>query len=277
MKPFERKSPRWLALSIAVHVMLAVAFTQVVFRYSLGQLMGIPKPQVSQERLQYIALQQPTESSSGASPTATPATRAAPTALQPPAAVPTTIAPPPPPDSSRSQAAGGTGTGLGVSGSGLATGLVPRLPDARIALSTGPVARTPRTVAEDVDSVIHLAIGIVKDSMAIAAGRRQPGDWSIKGKDGQVWGWDQDGIRLGKFSIPNALLALLPLNVSSPVGPIEARSLAYIRRDIIENAQRSITEDDFRASVKRIRERKEREKRQKLLASGARDSTSQPE
>jgi len=34
----------------------------------------------------------------------------------------------------------------------------------------------------------------------------------------------------------------------------------------MENAQRQITEDEFRASVKRIRERKERERREKMLA-----------
>jgi hypothetical protein len=50
------------------------------------------------------------------------------------------------------------------------------------------------------------------------------------------------------------------------MSPIEQRSLAYIRRDVLENAQRSINEDEFRAAVKRIRERKERERREGLLA-----------
>ena len=125
------------------------------------------------------------------------------------------------------------------------------------------------------DSVISLAIGIVNDSIAIANGQRKPGDWTIKGKGG-TWGWDPQGnIHLGKFTIPGALLALLPLNMQNPMSPIEQRSVAWIRQDILYNAQRNITEDEFRASVKRIRERKEKERRQKMLASGGRDSTSQ--
>ncbi|MEX2154853.1 MAG: hypothetical protein WD825_16035 [Gemmatimonadaceae bacterium] len=264
-KMLERRSPRWWAVSVAIHVVLVLALAQIMFRYPLGQLLGLPVPEVRQERLQYIALPpQPTENSSGAR-TATPSPAAAPAALQTPVSVPTTV--PPPTDSSRAQAAGGTGTGFDAFGSGLATGLVPRQPDPRIALAPGQMVRRPHTVAEDVDSIVSLAIGIVQDSMAIAAAQRKPGDWTVKGKDGEVWGWDPNGnIRLGKFTIPGALLAMLPLNMQSRVGPIEARGMAYIRRDIMENAQRQITEDEFRASVKRIRERKERERREKMLA-----------
>jgi len=265
---FERRSPRWVAVSVGLHVLIVVALAQVMFKYPLGQLLGIPKAEVAQERLQYVQLPpQPTEHSGG-NRTAAPAPSAAPAALQTPTTVPATVPIPMPTDSSRAQAAGGTGDGFDMSGSGLATGLVPRQPDPRIALAPGPISRLPRTVAEDVDSIVSLAIGIVQDSMAIAMGQRKPGDWTIQGKDGGTWGWDQAGnIRLGKFVIPGALLALLPLNMQSRVGPIEARSMAYIRRDIMENAQRSISEDEFRASVKRIRERKEREKRQKQLAA----------
>ena len=113
------------------------------------------------------------------------------------------------------------------------------------------------------DSIVNLAIGIYVDSAAIASGQRRPGDLTVKGKDGKVWGWDQAGIRLGKFTIPNALLALLPLNISPGQSPIELRSAAYIRRDVLENGQRAVSEDEFRAAIKRIRERKEREKRER--------------
>jgi hypothetical protein len=102
--------------------------------------------------------------------------------------------------------------------------------------------------------------------MAIASGQRKPGDWTVKGKDGQTWGWDQAGIHLGKFTIPQALLAMLPLNVNGG-SPIEGRSAAYIRRDVLENGQRAISEDEFRAAVKRIRARKEKERREKQLAT----------
>jgi hypothetical protein len=264
-RPFERRSPRWWAVSVAAHAVLIAALAQLAFKYPLGQLIGIPKPKIAQERLQYIVLPRVTESSRGTA--TTPSVSSPPAALRAPTEVPTTIPLPTAPDSARSQAAGGTGTGEGGSGSGLATGVMPMQPDSRIALSPDAVGRTPRTRIEQVDSIVELAIGIVRDSLAIAAAERRPGDWTIKGKDGKTWGWDPQGnIRLGKFTIPGALLALLPLNMQSPRSPIEQRSLAYIRRDVLENAQRSINEDEFRAAVKRIRERKERERRQTQVA-----------
>ena len=258
----EKPSARSLAISIVIHVAVIVALGSIVWKYPLGQVMGIRQVRMQPERLHYIKLPtEPTQGSAG-----TPAKGGGtPAALKSPAQTPTAIPAPAPADTGRSEAAGGTGDGRG-SGGGAATGVVPRQPDPRIALGTDPVARVPRTVTETVDSIVSVAIGIYNDSMAIVANQRKPGDWSVKGKDGQLWGWDQKGIRLGKFTIPNALLALLPLNGGSGVSPIEQRSLAYIRRDIMDNAQRSISEDEFRSAVKRIRERKERERRQNLVA-----------
>lgn len=273
LNPFKQKrSRRWWTISIIAHVGVAIVLAQIMFRFPLGQLMGLPREQVKQERLLYIALPKPTSAGTSTTPTATKT--AAPAALQNPTVTPSTITTPPPMDSVPMRAAGATGSGLGDAGTGLATGVSPRLPDSRIALMPGELAKVVRSNQEVVDSVISLAIGIVNDSIAIASGQRKPGDWTVKGKGG-TWGWDPNGnIRLGKFTIPGALLALLPLNAQNPMSPIEQRSVAWIRQDILFHAQRQITEDEFRASVKRIRERKEKERRQKLLASG-RDSTSQ--
>ena len=273
LNPFKQKrSKRWWTISIIAHGIVVLLLAQIVFRYELGQLMGIPKEKVTPERVQFIALPKPSGTEGGA--TANPAP-AAPAPLQTPSVTPSTITRPPVMDSVRTRAAGATGTGLGDIGAGIATGVSPQLPDSRIALVPGDLAPVPRTVSENVDSVISLAIGIVNDSLAIAAGQRKPGDWTVKGKGG-TWGWDPNGnIRLGKFTIPGALLALLPLNVQSAMSPIEQRSVAWIRQDILYHAQRTITEDEFRASVKRIRERKERERRQKMLAASGRDSTAQ--
>jgi len=263
-RPFRRRSVGSLIVSIAIHVALVFGLVNVVWRYPIGQLVGIRRqPPVRPERVQYIALPKPpTENSSARGQAAGRA--GAPAALRAPIEVPR--ATPAPGDTVPTRAAGGTGTGRGVSGSGPATGIVPQLPDPRIALSSDPVERVPRSMAENVDSIIDLAIGIYTDSVAIAARQRQPGDWTVKGKDGQVWGWDKSGIRLGKYSIPNALLALLPLNAGSGRSPIETRSIEWIRRDVMENAQRTISEDEFRAAVKRIRERKERERRERQAA-----------
>jgi hypothetical protein len=260
----EARSRRWWIVSVAAHVVIIALLTQVMFKYPLGQLLGITRSVVPQEKLHYLTLPQPTETSGGGA--TTPTRSSTPAALPKPTTTPTTLPPITPPDTARAVAAGGSGTGLDPYGSGFATGLVPREPDPRIALVPGPVVRTPRTVAEDVDSLVRLAIGIVNDSMEIAAGQRKPGDWTVKGKDGSVWGWDQKGIRLGKYTIPQALLALLPLNVGANQDPIAARRAAWIRNDILASAQRQISEDEFRAAVKRIRERKDRERREKLDA-----------
>jgi hypothetical protein len=259
--PFARRSAKALAISVVIHIAVIAALSSIVWKYPLGQVMGIRQARMKPERIHYIQVPaQPTQGS----PSSQPQSGGSPRALSAPAATPTQVTPPPA-DTGRSEAAGATGDGRG-SGGGIATGIVPRVPDSRIALSAYPVARIPRSASETVDSIVSVAIGIYNDSMAVAAGRRKPGDWSVKGEDGKVWGWDQKGIRLGKFTIPNALLALLPLNAGGGGSPIEARSLAYIRQDIQFHGQRAISEDEFRSAVKRIRERKDRERRQNLLA-----------
>jgi hypothetical protein len=262
----ERRSPRWWAFSVLLHVVLTAVLAQIIFKYPIGQIAGLRRPDTVRETIHYIQVTQPAGESSSNARTATPSANSAPAPLLPPAEVPATIPVPAPSDSSRSQAAGGTGTGDG-GGIGPATGIAPQQPDARIALSPHGIGRVDRSTVEQVDSIVALVVGIVRDSLAIAEAQRKPGDWTKTDKNGRVWGWDPQGnIRLGKFTIPGALLALLPLNMSGPMSPIEQRSLAYIRRDIMENAQRSINEDEFRAAVKRIRERKERERREGLLA-----------
>lgn len=271
----QQRSRRWWIVSIAIHIVVIAILGQIAFTYPLGQLLGIPKPERVREKLQYITIEKPATAHSG-----TPSTTqrgGAPAALPTPSVTPTTLPPITPPDSAVARAAGATGTGFDADGSGLATGLVPRQPDSRIALTPDAIAHTPRSVAEDIDSIVSIAIGLVNDSIAVAARQRKPGDWTVKDKDGRVWGWDTQGnIRLGRFFIPGALLALLPLNMQSPVSPIEARTAMWIRRDIWDGAQRSISEDEFRDAVKRIRERKDRERRQKQLADGAKDRSATP-
>jgi hypothetical protein len=269
---FRQRSRRWIILSVAAHVVIAVILAQIAFRYPLGQLSGLAKPEIKQEKLQYVTIPKAPTEHSGTARVSSPTQTAAPAPLPVPSSIPTSVTQLVPLDSVRAMAAGATGSGFGVSSSGLATGMVPRIPDSRIELSTGPIIRSPRSVAEDVDSIVSLAIGIVRDSMAIAAAQRKPGDWTFKGKDGQTWGMDGKYIYVGKFKIPTALLAMLPLNTAGGGSPIEARTAAYIRRDVMESAQRAISEDEFRDAVKRIRERKERERRQKQLA----DAKNQP-
>ena len=270
---FKRRSAASLAASIAIHIAVILVLVQIVFRYPLGQLIGIPEPEIATERVQFVRVAPPPPENTGASRATKPVKDARPAALQSPIVVPTQVLPAQPSDSAPARAAGGSGAGFGVSGSGAATGVEPRQPDNRITLTADVVTREPRTVAEDVDSIVNLAIGIYNDSMRVYGRKSGNPEWVKKGKGG-TWGIDQKNIYVGKWKIPTALLALLPLNVGANQSPIEARSATYIRRDILDNAQRSITEDEFRAAVKRIRERKERERREKLLVS---DTKSEPE
>lgn len=265
---FKRRSPASLAASVAIHAVLVLLLINIVFRYPLGQLIGIPQPEVVTERVQFVRVAPPPPENTGGSRPAKPVRNATPAPLQSPVTVPTQVLPTQPADSSPSRAAGGSGHGFGVSGSGAATGVEPREPDDRIALTADVATRAPRTVAEDVDSIVSLAIGIYNDSMRVYGSKGALPKWIRKDKHGNEWGLTRDYLALGKVKIPTALLALTTLNAPQGMMPVDARSAAYIRRDILENAQRSISEDEFRAAVKRIRERKERERRQKMLVSG---------
>ncbi|HEY3258026.1 MAG TPA: hypothetical protein VGJ64_04165, partial [Gemmatimonadaceae bacterium] len=64
-KPFARRHPGWLATSVAIHVVAVATLFQIVFRYPLGQLIGLAEPELT-ERIQYVKLPaQPTEHSGG--------------------------------------------------------------------------------------------------------------------------------------------------------------------------------------------------------------------
>jgi len=105
------------------------------------------------------------------------------------------------------------------------------------------------------------------DSVAATAyspNKFERGDWTFE-KNGQKYGIDQQFIRLGRFQIPTALLALLPLNrmQANPIAMERDRNAAYMRADIMYHAQAAMNEEQFRKAVLAIRDRKERERRQR--------------
>lgn len=260
----EKRTRGSLWVSLGLHTFLIGALFSIVFRYPLGQIMGMRETAAQPEKLRYVEIQrQPTENSGGRSSAAKP--NAAPARLVAPKVMPTQLPVPNiAPDVAPARASGGTGDGFGVTGSGLATGLVPRQPDPRIRV-TAPdaVYRMPRGVSEDVDSIIDVAVGIALDTLDMMRQQGKLPEWVKRTKGGSEWGLTPQYIALGKVKIPTALLALLPLNIGPGASPVDLRTAAYIRRDVQENAARSISEDQFRASVKRIRERKERERKEK--------------
>src|SRR5215210_3514682 len=94
--PFKQKrSRRWWTFSIIAHVVAVLVIAQIVFRYPLGQLMGLPKEKIQQERLQYIALPKPPAMSTGSVATPKSAQSSSPAALQQPKVIPSevTVAP----------------------------------------------------------------------------------------------------------------------------------------------------------------------------------------
>jgi hypothetical protein len=81
---------------------------------------------------------------------------------------------------------------------------------------------------------------------------------------------------LGKVVIPNALLALLPLNASTAAnmsGNFTAmereKRLGLAREDIMRMSERGQGEAEFRKLATELRDRRERERRDRLKAPSA--------
>jgi hypothetical protein len=182
-----------------------------------------------------------------------------------PVAVPTTI----PVSSGPPTKTTEEGTGPLVGTGGPTRGVRPQYSDPRVWEPPGGVAAKPQTVKQTLDSLIAEGIAPYNDSVAAAAQRRDPTDWTIE-KGGYKWGIDRKAIRLGPVSIPTALLAMLPLNLQGNPTTIQRdRAFASMNADINWHAQQAINEADFMKAVRSIRERKERERAAALSGSSA--------
>ncbi len=182
-----------------------------------------------------------------------------------PVSVPTTIPAPSGPVTKATE----EGTGPLVGTGGPTRGVRPQYSDPRVWEPPGPVVSVPKTVKQTIDSLIADAIAPYNDSVAAAAQRRDPTDWTIE-KGGYKWGIDRKAIRLGPVSIPTALLAMLPLNIQGNPTTIQRdRAFASMNADINWHARQAINEADFMKAVRSIRERKERERSAALSGSSA--------
>jgi len=272
-KPQQR--PRGaIVVAIIAHALLVFAIASLLFQNPIRRLIDRQerKKELREERVQFVRLapvggvRGDTAGAPTATPTPPPAGSsrepAAPAPLRAPTSVPDEV---PPPSSEGGGAAGGVPGGKGTGGGdGVARGVTPSYDDPRIWVQPGPFVALPRTAAQRADSLIRDAFGAYADSAAVANAhpQRAPGDWTVE-KGGQKWGVDQKWVHLGKVKIPTAVLALLPLNVQGNPQEIERqRAQRYMRSDIMFQANRSLNEDEFRDAVKRIRERKDREKRE---------------
>jgi len=284
-----QRASRAVLLAVGLHVVVGVVMVQLL---TFGH--GIPswlrfgsRDQVLEERLTYVAPRVPV--------TPTPKTVVSPPRV---AATPNTVGAPftsatvEPPVAAAGAAPRDTGSGAGVAaGEGLGNGN-PAVRGMRPGYFDGRVWRDPVIVgsgagggggdrADNLDSIMGFMLTQAADSLDSlnrAQGRtgRPPGDWTKTDKNGQKWGWDQQGIRLGKVMIPNALLALLPLNaatagrMSGNMSQMDAdRRLAASRADIMRMSERGLGEADFRKIANELRDRRESERRNRLKAPSA--------
>ena len=248
-------------LSIGLHVIAIALFVRFLISPGAFQLIfgGQKSPPVPAERIGFLELPKAKGPAvigrSGGDNR--PVTKTVAPKLVAPTTVPTSALPPVVPTQ---KPTGDEGSGPIVGTGGPIRGIRPSYTDPRLWPAPGDIVAAPKTATQRLDSVIADIIGPYNDSMAARAGQRKPGDWTIE-RDGKKYGIDPQYIHLGKFSIPTAILGLLPLNVQANPVLAESNKLSYqLNSDIMSQAQRGMNEADFRKAVKSIRERKERER-----------------
>lgn len=262
-----RPSGPWIA-SLVVHALVFGLFVQaLVLEQPLIDVFGRGRhvaPTVV-ERIGFVTLPSPTPNAhpvAGRSGGDSHSKRAVATPpIVAPRTMPTSIRPP---SSSSKPTTDEPSSGPLIGGGGPLRGVQPRYADPRLWGAPGEIAAAPKTPAQRLDSVITADIGAHNDSLRVAAANagRKPGDWTFE-HNGQKYGIDSKYIRLGPVSIPTAVLALLPLNVSAnPTVTDRERTLTARHDEIFAQAQRGINDADFEKAVREIRQRKERERRE---------------
>lgn len=260
----QRRPSGSFLFSLALHVAAFLLLANVVIHYDLASTETRRPEPPRAERVTYVGVAPPAgaigDTGSGPPPVATEPTRR----FVAPQRTPTAIAPAGPQTAGPTPGgvAGGTGAG---GGTGVTSGIVPGDPDPRLAADGRAFHPAPKTHGERVDSAVKATIYAFNDSVARAArsAGKKPGDWTVE-SDGKKWGVDGNKIYLGKFAIPSAVLAALPIRIQGNPGETIADRLVTTRRnDVLVHAQSQFHEDEFKAAVKRIRERKDRERRER--------------
>lgn len=120
-------------------------------------------------------------------------------------------------------------------------------------------ARLARTQAEMADSAVTAIIQAFLDSLAMdpAAQAARPPDWTTH-IAGAKFGLDSKWIYVAGLKIPTALLALLPLPPGNEQKAFDRSGELY--RDLRQAAQRAANLEEFKKTIKEIRERTEAER-----------------
>jgi hypothetical protein len=257
--PRKRTPSRSFVASLVIHVVLIVALVRfLVSPAAFTMIFGKQhSAEIPVERIGFLRLPKaagpPVAGKSGGDNR--PVSKVVPQKLVAPTVIPTTI----PPVPANVAPAPSEGSGPLVGSGGPTRGIRPQYNDPRLWSPPGDIVAAPKSAKERLDSAIVSIVAPFNDSIAAAAGQRQPGDWTFE-HDGKKYGIDQKYIHLGKFSIPTAVLALLPINQGgNPSYDANKRSM-QLHADIFWQAQQGMNDADFKKAVKSIRERKEREK-----------------
>jgi hypothetical protein len=174
-------------------------------------------------------------------------------ALPPPSPVPA-VSP-----SERAPAAAPAGVSRGVFGI-----VTPGLGQAKLWVE--PLPLPPRELAAAlssgnarlVDSAITMIVQHYLDSIAVAPDRpRGPPDWTTT-VAGTKFGLDAKNIYVAGLKIPTAVLALLKLPGANESRVFE-RGIATMQEDLHRAAQRAVTLDEFRQSVRELRAERQRQ------------------
>lgn len=260
-----RKVSTSFLVSLGVHVVVAIALMRMLILNA--DFSPNPKRQsVPEQRVGFVRLARPGEKpTTGKRGGDGRPEKSREVHVTPPTSIPTTI---PAPSNAVTKPTEEGGTGPLVGGGGPVRGVRPSYSDGRLWKPPSLIIAPPKTVAQTIDSLIADAIAPYNDSVAAAAKGRDPTDWTIE-KGGYKWGIDKRAIRLGPVSIPTALLAMLPLNITgNPTTMERDRAYAAMNRDITWHAQQAVNDADFMKAVRSIRERKERERAAALAAAG---------
>ncbi len=272
----EQKSKSSIAISIAIHAVVFAVLATITFHYPLSQIFSKPEP-VKAVAVRYVPLKPRVEASA---PRRTAARATTPVQLPAVSRIPATVPAPAAPLSPATTALGAGGsTAIAGTDPGIGVGIRPGIPDGRLATNPGSVFRAPETEGQKAERALAEIYEQYLDSARAQASRdsatRKPGDWSWGGKDGDKWGWDQNGIHVGGITIPNIVLAALPMNVSPSMSPVDMRARDFVRSDIQSHAG-LMTQDEFRAAVRRVRERVDRERRERMEKVKEREKKTPP-
>jgi hypothetical protein len=245
-------------------VAVAFAILNAAFHYDFSQPLTRQAIQPKEERITYVTARASGGVTGGVDTTSAPARAKSPLlGLVAPITTPTSL--PPVPDAGGQPGGVEGGKGRATDAVSATTGIVPGEVDPRLARDAHEFFPAPKTHAERVDSAVRASIFAYNDSVAKAraAAGKQPGDWTFE-KNGQKWGIDGNKIYLGKFAIPSAVLAALPLRIQgNPGEAINDRLVTTRRADLLLHADAGFHDDEFKTAVKRIRERKDKERKEK--------------